>query len=287
MRLKPIIAALLTSGMMTAAMALPMGLVSHAADRPDFAQSHVGASAQGQDQNSLQAREGTVTAVSATSLTLATQGDSSQGQTVTGETYGQSVTGQTYTYTFATPFTIVYRGQPLSASALTVGSQVNVHLNATGQVSVVIVQKLDMTVSGTVVAVNKGHRVTVREANGTEVVVKVKEKAAITGVGGVSLNLNQLAVGDAVTFMGVSQDNGLMATSVNVTMMVTTSTTTATSSDHQEKSDVKGQVKGQDHSKDQADVTDQSKGKDHGKDNGQSLQANLTDSTSLSFGQDN
>lgn len=274
MRLKPIIAAVLTSGLMTASMALPMGLVSHAADLPGYAQSHVGASARGQDHNSMQSREGTVTAVSATSLTLATQGQEQNSQSAT-------VTGQTYTYTFASPFTIVYRGQPLASSALTVGSQVNLNLNASGQVSVVTVQKLDMTVSGTVVALNKGHRVTVREANGTEVVARIKEKATIVGVGGVSLTLNQLAVGDAVTLTGVSQDQGLMATSVEVTMMVTSSTTSSSSSDHQEKADVKGQVKGQDHGK------DQSKGQDHSKDNGQSLQANLTDSTSLSFGQDN
>ncbi len=243
MKLKAILATLLSTGLLTASMALPMGLVSHAAGHGDHGIGQTVSSTSGsQDQkdgsasSQQKAVQGTVSAVSATSLTLVRQGegDHGQGQTVTSQTYGPTVTGQTYTYTLASPLAVVYHGQPLAIASLTVGSQVNVHLNSTGQVSLIIVQRLADTVSGTIVSIDKGHRITVQEANGTQVQVKVKEKAEITGVGGATLSANQLAVGDAVTITGISQEKGLFATSVDVTMMVTSSsTTTSGQGDHQ------------------------------------------------------
>ena len=235
MKLKAILATLLSTGLLTASMALPMGLVSHAAGHGDHGIGQTVSSTSGsQDQkdgsasSQQKAVEGTVSAVSATSLTLVRQGEGDHGQ-------GQTVTSQTYTYTLASPLAVVYHGQPLAIASLTVGSQVNVHLNSTGQVSLIIVQRLADTVSGTIVSIDKGHRITVQEANGTQVQVKVKEKAEITGVGGATLSANQLAVGDAVTITGISQEKGLLATSVDVTMMVTSSsTTTSGQGDHQD-----------------------------------------------------
>ncbi|MHB1981502.1 MAG: hypothetical protein ACYCOS_07305 [Sulfobacillus sp.] len=253
MRLKSITATLVSGGLIAVSMALPMGLVSHAAGQPDHGQSQVASAANGQDQGTAQRAEGTVSAIGATSLTLNLQGD---GENVQGAT----VTGQTNSYTLASPLTVMYRGQPLALTSVAVGSQVNVSLNAAGLVSAITVQKLAATVTGTVVTIDKGHRITVLEANGSKVVVQIKEQAAITGVGGVSLTMNDLAVGDAVTISGVSQGQGLMATSVSVTMMVTSSTTTTTTStkDAHQSQHAKGQDHNQGHQTNTADNNSQS-----------------------------
>lgn len=236
MRLKAILATVLSTGLLAASMALPMGLVSHAAGHGDASPdqtvastNHHGSADRQDGSHQAMAAEGTVSAISSTSLTLTLQGggDQANGQSVTGQTYGPTVTGQTYTYTLASPLTVTYRGQMLALSNLTVGSQVNLHLNSSGAVSLIVVQRLAETVSGTIVSIDKGHRITVQEANGTQVEVKLKERATISGVGGATLDANQLAVGDAVTASGISQEKGLLATSLDVTMMVTSSTTSS------------------------------------------------------------
>jgi len=186
-----------------------------------------------------QAVEGTVSTMTSTSLTLTlqgngdnSQGDGSQGQTVTGQTYGQTVTGQTYTYTLAPDAAAIFHGLSIPLSQVTAGSQVNVHLNASGQASLIIVQKQQATISGTIIGLGEDSNVLVQEADGTTVSVKTDHQATITDPSGNPLNVNQLAVGDVVTVSGTMGEEGLRATTIQVTTEVQGSTSSSTSTDN-------------------------------------------------------
>ncbi|MHB1981503.1 MAG: S-layer homology domain-containing protein [Sulfobacillus sp.] len=186
-----------------------------------------------------QAVEGTVSAITSTSLTLTLQGngdssegDGSQGQSVTGQTYGQTVTGQTYTYTLASDAAAIFHGLSIPLSQVTVGSQVNVHLNASGQASLIIVQKQQATISGTIIGLGEDQKILIQEADGTTVSVKTDHQATITDPSGNPLNVNQLAVGDVVTVSGTMGEEGLRATTIQVTTEVQGSTSSSTSTDN-------------------------------------------------------
>ncbi|MHB1842843.1 MAG: S-layer homology domain-containing protein [Sulfobacillus sp.] len=186
-----------------------------------------------------QAVEGTVSTMTSTSLTLTLQGngdnsegDGSQGQSVTGQTYGQSVTGQTYTYTLAPDAAAIFHGLSIPLSQVTAGSQVNVHLNASGQASLIIVQKQQASISGTIIGLGEDQKILIQEADGTTVSVKTNHQATITDPSGSPLNVNQLAVGDVVTVSGTMGEEGLRATTIQVTTEVQGSTSSSTSTDN-------------------------------------------------------
>lgn len=186
-----------------------------------------------------EAVEGTVTAITSTSLTLTTQGsqdqsegDQSQGQTVTGQTYGQTVTGQTYTYTLAPDAAAIFQGLSIPLSQVTAGSQVNVHLNSSGEASLIIVQKQQASVSGTVVGIGEDQKILIQESDGTTVSVKSGDHTTITDPSGNPLNVNQIAVGDVVTVSGTMGEEGLKATTIQVTTEVQGSTSSGSSTDN-------------------------------------------------------
>ena len=190
-----------------------------------------GQESEGQEQEQ-QAVEGTVSAISSTSLTLTLQGDNSQGddgqgQTVTGQTYGSTVTGQTYTYTLAPDVAAIFHGTAIPVNSVTVGSKVNVHLDSSNQVSLIIVQKEQASISGTITAIGEDSKVLVQEADGTEVAVKTGDHTTITDPSGNPLQANQLAVGDVVNVSGTMGEEGLGASTIQVTTMVQGSSTSS------------------------------------------------------------
>ncbi len=194
------------------------------------------------NEQEQQAVEGTVTAVTSTSLTLTAQGsqdqqdhsegDGSQGQSVTGQTYGQTVSGQTYTYTLAPDAAAIFQGLSIPLSQVTVGSQVNVHLNSSGQASLIIVQKQQASVSGTIVGIGEDQKILIQEAGGTTVAVKSGDHTTITDPNGNPLSMNQLAVGDVVSVSGTMGEEGLRASTIQVTTEVQGSTSSGSSTDN-------------------------------------------------------
>lgn len=194
----------------------------------DQSESQNGQENESEDQQ--QAVEGTISAISSTSLTLTLQGngdnsqddqgDNSQGQSVTGQTYGQTVTGQTYTYTLAPDAAAIFHGTAVPLSSVTVGSEVNLHLDSANQVSLIIVQKQQASISGTIVAIGEDSNILVQEADGTQVAVKTGDQVTITDPSGNPLAANQLAVGDVVNVSGTMGEEGLKASTIQVTTMV-------------------------------------------------------------------
>lgn len=178
-----------------------------------------------QSQQEAQNVEGTVSTISSTSITITPTGDNGGDNNQSSGTV-QTVTATTYT--LDPSVAVVFRGQSMPLASVVAGSQVNLGIDAQGNVGTIIVQKMQETISGaTITAINDGSRLTVTEANGTVVTVKVGDSTVITDPSGATVGSSVLAVGDVINLTGMFGEEGITAGTISIVTESTTPTTTS------------------------------------------------------------
>jgi len=165
--------------------------------------------------------EGKVTAISSSSISIAPDLQPQEGEdqgSATQSMSGQgSVTQTVYdTYTITPQTVVTFHGQALTVSAVTVGSQVHLQLDGSGNVVSINIQQMQESVSGTVVAVGQG-ALLITDSSGNLIVIRGGDSATITDASGNAIALDQIATGDGVTVTGTFNEDGLHPQTITIT----------------------------------------------------------------------
>lgn len=169
-------------------------------------------------QQAPQPKEGQVTAISSTSLSLAVGRQSKdQGDQ---NSQGTAPAPQVVAYPLASSLLVTFDGASETLAQVSVGSRVRVSLNSQGQVDWIEIRSMQESVTGTVESGQDGGFL-LSTANNQQVRVHLDHQTTVT-YNGQQEPMQALAVGDQVIVNGTMDQGGLRASSITVTGITAT-----------------------------------------------------------------